>query len=176
MTISAIGIAILSLWALGMTLYVLRVPKAYRLLRRLNSFRFFAHWTMFSVGPNQTARPTIYELERRRTRPDESNGEWTVVASDCRWVPWSFIGDPRRHISSRLHQLGRAIEHSALKSNDSTAREEMARNAILIKTCFGDDKRGSSDALEFRLVKRSYLPEGCPSCVLWQFSTRSHDR
>lgn len=161
---SGLGILFLSFWAVATVAYAFRVPRLYPLLKRVNWFRSFAHWTMFSAGSDPRRYPGNYEIERREKFSDGSFDNWRTIVSGYRWVPYGVLADPRRHLAARIHALGQLIESTVDNRNESDSDKTLVSCAKLIEECFGDAEAEH----EFRVVKRYGANQAAPDRILWQ--------
>lgn len=168
-----IAIAFLLLWAIAAACYTLRIPGVHTALKRINWFRPFAHWTMFSAGPDPNRVPSVYEIDARTDIPAAGTAPWVTVASGHHWAFHGFLASPARHVAARIQALGQKIEHLQ-QQNSTEAAAELQRCAALIAECLTPSGAAPAGACEFRVVKRFRPHGGPPAHVIWQFTAPSH--
>jgi hypothetical protein len=155
--------AVLGLWLAGSICFALRVPVAFPALRRINQFRLFSDWRMFS-GPSMRAAGYIVEY-RPRAGDDQPWQRWTLLPA---WHPLGWIINPRRPPAEALQRLAQRLDRR-LHEAPASARAGVCKpfESVIERAIDSRDPRRSPVARQVRILR----DRGSGTTVIWSFTT-----
>jgi hypothetical protein len=162
----------LGVWMLASLCFVFRVPPVHTMLKRLNWFRTFAHWTMFAASPNPRIRPGAFAVEYR-DGPDDA---WLTAIDGHHWSPFALLLNPRRLLAARVHHLGQIF--AALR--EQSAEPDVAagfrlREAVIASYLRRTRPLAAGRTRSVRVVKRFGRADPAAGELAWQFTIRADE-
>lgn len=155
--------AIFGLWFAGSVCVAFDVPVAARRLRRVDHFRVFCAWTMFTAAPDGY---TWYAIDYRAATSDAAWARWVPFSG---WHPFGWVISPRQTRAQALQRLARNLERR-LAEAPVTERGRIARPfETLIADLVTAHRPQEPGDLDVRIVRTGFGP--APSAVIWSFTT-----
>lgn len=161
---------LLTLWALGSVLFLLRIPWLHRWLVRWNGSRGFVHWSLFSAS-DPTRRPGTMEVQYRDRDPQGNVTDWRVGATGHHWAWHAALWSPQRFVAAAVQNVGRDI-HWCLNQEPPATRGAQQHAEILAAYVQRHHPLPAGAVRTHQLVRR-FASDGTIENV-FSFSSDSH--
>lgn len=123
-------LTVLTLWTLGSAIYALPLPPIRRWLNRHNHGLWWAKWTVFGSGVEQS-EIGVYPVEFR-DRIGAAAGDWREAVRGRPWTWHAGLWQPKRRLADRLHRIGQDI--AKVRERGAPPADWLARRRRLVTT------------------------------------------